>query len=252
MFTSARILGRIAAVLCIIEMYGHAPSAAELRACLAKYVAFWEQRAAKAKKATKTRRKGARIVPFVEPLLWILAAGRPTGVLEALRFTRLRGWPKGVYVFGGDVLRVCIVVASELPRDRSTLLVRFMAGGPLLAGAIEDLAALPPDAVERTIAEPDLLRLQHVLGKKPSPTPEEQEFVVTMQNSWENARKMGEVATGARDVLAVFRVRGIVVPGAMRDRILAEKDPARLARWHDRAILAASVAEALAEPSRAA
>ena len=39
-----------------------------------------------------------------------------------------------------------IVDASELPRVRSTLLVRFMAAGPLLAEAIAELAALEEGA----------------------------------------------------------------------------------------------------------
>jgi hypothetical protein len=50
-------------------------------------------------------------------------------------------------------------------------------------------------------------------------------------------------------VLAVLRVRGLAVPDAVRERILGEKDPARLERWHERAILAASAAEVLDEPS---
>jgi hypothetical protein len=62
----------------------------------------------------------------------------------------------------------------------------------------------------------------------------------------------GETEANARAVLTALRVRGIVVSGADRDRILAEKDPARLERWLERAILAASVAEVIDEPSRAA
>ncbi len=85
-----------------------------------------------------------------------------------------------------------------------------------------------------------------------------------MYSSWEEARKLGrdegrnegrnegELAASARAVLTALRVRGIAVSDADRERILAEKDPARLARWHERAILAASVAEVLDEPSRAA
>ena len=53
----------------------------------------------------------------------------------------------------------------------------------------------------------------------------------------------------AQDVLTVFRVRGIVVTDADRERILAEKDPARLERWLERAILAASAAEVIEVPS---
>ncbi len=59
----------------------------------------------------------------------------------------------------------------------------------------------------------------------------------------------GELMARAGDVLTVLRVRGLSVPDAARERILAEKDPARLERWHERAILAASVAEVLGEPS---
>jgi hypothetical protein len=161
---------------------------------------------------------------------------------------------------GDDVFRVGIVVASELPRDRSTTLVRIMAAGPVLADAIADLAALPADAHERAVAEDILVHLQHRLGKKPSRTPEEEGFIVSMHSTWEKARELGrtegrtegEAAARAQAVLAVLRVRGIVVPEAARERILAEKDPARLDRWHERAILAASIAEVLDEPSRAA
>jgi hypothetical protein len=59
----------------------------------------------------------------------------------------------------------------------------------------------------------------------------------------------GRVEGATRAVLATLRVRGIAVPDAARDRILAEKDLARLERWLERAILAASVGEVLDEPS---
>ena len=59
----------------------------------------------------------------------------------------------------------------------------------------------------------------------------------------------GRAEARAGDVLTVLRVRGIAVPDAARERILAEKDPAQLERWLERAILAASVAEVIDEPS---
>ena len=65
----------------------------------------------------------------------------------------------------------------------------------------------------------------------------------------DEGRTEGETIARARDVLTVLRVRGLMVPDAARERILAEKDPARLERWHERAVLAASVAEVLDEPS---
>jgi predicted transposase/invertase (TIGR01784 family) len=63
------------------------------------------------------------------------------------------------------------------------------------------------------------------------------------------AERQGEASANARAVLTVLRVRGIAVPDAARERILAEKDPARLERWHERAILAASTADVIDEPS---
>jgi len=88
-------------------------------------------------------------------------------MLRTLKLEPASGWPQGVYLFGEDLLRVGLVVASELPRDRSTLLVRIMAGGPVLPRAIADLVALPEDAYERAVAEGVLVQLDHVLGTKP-------------------------------------------------------------------------------------
>ena len=81
-----------------------------------------------------------------------------------------------------------------------------------------------------------------------------------VQGTFTEARRMGraegrtegEAAARARDVLTVRRARGIVMSDADRERILAEKDPACLERWLERAVHAASLAEVIAEPSRAA
>jgi hypothetical protein len=88
-------------------------------------------------------------------------ATAPKTVLSKLEFEAAPApdWPKGVYCFGADVLRVGLVVASELRPGDTTLLVRMMAAGPLLAQAVEELAALPADAYERVITEPALAKL---------------------------------------------------------------------------------------------
>jgi hypothetical protein len=239
------LLGRISATPCLIEVYGHAPSAEEFRACLAKHLAFWQQRA----RNKKRKAEAAGTQKFVEPTLWIIAAGAPTTLLTKLKLAPARGWPPGVYYFGDDILRVGIVVASRLPRDRSTLLVRLMAAGPLLAQAIKELHALPPNAHERVVAEQILLQLQDVLGHKPRRTPKEQEFIVAMQKSWEEgraeARAEARAETQANAVLTALRVRGIAVPEAARKRILAQRDLQRLERWHERAIVATSLGEVI-------
>jgi hypothetical protein len=256
------LLGRIAAVLCLIEIFGHAPDGAELRACLGKHFAHWDECARKARSHNKRRAlKGLPAEPLIEPHLWIIAAAISAPMLRKLKVDAAPGWPAGVYFHGDDLYRVGIVVASELPRDRSTLLVRIMAAGPALPQAIADLATLPADAHERTVAEQILLHLRHEIARRPDRTLEEEEVVVRLLGTWseveergearglKKGRKEGRVQEAARAVLTVLRVRGVAVPDAARERILAEKDPRRLERWLAKAAVAASVAEVMGKPS---
>lgn len=59
----------------------------------------------------------------------------------------------------------------------------------------------------------------------------------------------GRIEETVRNLLSVLRVRGIAVPDSIREHILAERDPERLERWLDKAVLAASAAEVIDEPS---
>lgn len=53
----------------------------------------------------------------------------------------------------------------------------------------------------------------------------------------------------ARNLLSVLRVRGITVSDAVREHILAQKDPERLERWLEKAAVATSVTEVIDEPN---
>ena len=101
------------------------------------------------------------------------------------------------------------------------------------------------DVLRVGIVEPILLELQHLLGKQPSRTPEEQKFMVTMHRPWEDARIEGRTESRAEAVLTALRVRGISVPAAARKRILAEKDLQRLKRWLEKAVVATSIEEVI-------
>jgi hypothetical protein len=72
---------------------------------------------------------------------------------------------------------------------------------------------------------------------------------VTMHKTWEDARKEARTETRAGAVLTVLRARGIAVPDAARERILAQKDADRLECWLEKAVFAASIGEVLDEPS---
>jgi hypothetical protein len=143
-------------------------------------------------------------------------------------------------------------VASELPSgDTTTLLVRIMAAGPLLAQAVKEVAALPADAYERVITEPALLSFQQSLGLVPSQNRDQDEeaFIMAMIKSWEEGKAEARTETQADAVLTVLQVRGIAVPDAARERILAQKDLKLLKRWLEKAVVASSVSEVIDEPS---
>lgn len=59
----------------------------------------------------------------------------------------------------------------------------------------------------------------------------------------------GRAKEAAHNLLSVLRVRGIAVPDAVRERILAQAVPERLERWLEKAVVAASVSEVIDEPS---
>jgi post-segregation antitoxin (ccd killing protein) len=59
----------------------------------------------------------------------------------------------------------------------------------------------------------------------------------------------GRTEEAARALLTAFRVRGIAVSDVARERIVAERDPSLLERWLEKAILAASVADVIDDPS---
>jgi hypothetical protein len=65
----------------------------------------------------------------------------------------------------------------------------------------------------------------------------------------DEGRVEGRAEAWALNVLTVLRVRGITVPDVARERILAQKDPEHLERWLEKAVIAASIAEVLDEPS---
>jgi hypothetical protein len=234
------LLGRLVSLPCLLEPYSDTPSAEEFRACLTKHLAWWQQRArqqrAEGKKSGERPRRKS-----VDPFLWILCGGAPSSILTKLTLKATSEWPAGVYLFGNDVLRVGFVVASELPRERTTLLVRLMAAGSALPEAIEDLHALPPDAYERSAAERPLLHFHRAVEQQPTRTPDEQEFLNIMLKTWEDARTEGGIETRAEDILTVLSTRGIVVSAAARKRILAEKDPKQLTHWLKKAVAVASV-----------
>ncbi len=152
-------------------------------------------------------------------------------------------------------LRMRIVVLAELPRTRDTLLLRMLGAGRLFEDALADLVALPVDAWEASIVGPLVLHFRLASRSKPGI---EEDDVSAHVRAWvenfkrtlrDEGRNEGRAEEAARALLTVLRGRGIAVPDAARESIVAEKDLARLERWIEKAVVAPSLAEVLDEPS---
>jgi hypothetical protein len=158
-------------------------------------------------------------------------------------------WPSGIYE-GPPLLWTRLVVVSELPVRRDTLLLRLLGADRVLEKAITELKALEADAPERTLALPILLRLRLDVPTDPAnQTSDDREFLMHTQDIVETWRQEAVQEGQAEAVLTVLRVRGIDVPDALRERILAQKDLAQLKRWLEKAAVASSIREVLEEPS---
>ena len=68
---------------------------------------------------------------------------------------------------------------------------------------------------------------------------------MAMIKSWEE----GRAETRADAVLTVLQTRGVAVPDAAREHILAQKDLELLKRWLVKAVVASSIDEVIDEPS---
>jgi hypothetical protein len=184
----------------------------------------------------------------------VISPGRPETVLDAYGCRDVR---PGVYhAVWGLVLRV--VVLAELPRTRETLVLRMLGAKRLLQEALADLAALPDDAWEKTLAAPLLLHFK--LGTGDPATDPEDDMSAEIQ-AWfqdykqklraeantegrEEGRKNG-IKEGHRTLLLrLLHARFGKLPEAAVARIEAA-DIADLERWGVRVLGAGTLADVL-------
>lgn len=171
------LLGRMVESPSLIEPFHHTPIVDDVRECVRKALNWNHQLARKPE-------------PLEEPVLWVLSAGRPESALRQFAMKPLDAFPRGVYV-GPPALRMRLVVLSELPPERDTLLVRLMGAGAVWDQAMTELRALPEDAYERRHALPAIDRWYHL----------------TDDNS-ENEDKMRNAEQAYEEMKARFRQEG--------------------------------------------
>jgi hypothetical protein len=246
------LLGDLSAEPALFEPFRNTPSLARVRRCLAKQLA-WHHELERRARASAGAQTGKRAAPpsVVFPWLVVISPGRPEAVIEVFGCKPIR---PGVYEAVAG-LHMRVVVLTELPRTRTTLLLRMLGAGRLFKEALADLTALPTDAWEQSIAAPLVIHFR--LAGHGIPGTKEDDVSAEIRAWFEDyrrqlqdeARREGRVEEAARALLTVLRGRGIAVPDSERARILAEKDPARIERWIERAIVVVSLAEVLDEPS---
>lgn len=242
------LLGELAAEPSLFEAFRNTPGLREVRRCVTKQHVWHGELERRARAAGGSPGDPSPVnVPF--PALVVIGPGRPETALAAYGCSAAR---PGVHhaVWG---LQMRVLVLAELPRTRETLLLRLLGSGRLLREALDDFAALPADAWERSVATPILVHFRLASQVPDEDEDEEDEMgaeITAWFEDWQRRMKTEvRVEDAARSVLTAFRVRGIDVPQDVRARILAEKDPEILERWHEKAIVAGSVAEVLGEPS---
>ncbi|MCW5800940.1 MAG: DUF4351 domain-containing protein [Deltaproteobacteria bacterium] len=228
------LLGELTSHDCLLELHSEPPGPDELRACLAKQLTYWHQRTRDA------RSTGTRPAP---PHLWLISAGTPRRLLAELPFHPTR---RGIYRFGGDILRLGLVVATELPTNRSTLLVRLMAGGPLLLRAVHEVATLSTVDPVRRLAEPILLQFARTFHNV-APTEldaGEQEVMMKLYNSFDEMREDGRAEgrmEGRREMLRRQLCLKFGELSAEVEQRLASASPEDLERFSERILFADSI-----------
>jgi hypothetical protein len=232
------LLGRITSSAVTLEFFHHTPSGEELRICLIKHGEF---------RHFLSRRK--TLPPL--PTQWVISSGRPDAGIDGLGFRPMTGGIRGIYE-SPPLLYTRLVVVSELPVARDTLLVRLFGAGSVLKRAIAELQALPVDAPERRLALPVLLRLRLAVSTDPAQqTSDDQEFLMDTQDIVENWRREAiqeGLAQGERKVLLrqLRRRFGAEVDGEIERRV-ATAPAEQIEVWVDRVLSAGTLAELLAD-----
>jgi hypothetical protein len=113
---------------------------------------------------------------------------------------------------------------------------------PVIRGLDDDRTRLYYDLVYNSLNEAARRALEVIMKGYEYQTDFAKKYVA-------QGRTEGRAEEAARNLLTVFGVRGIAVPDAARERILAQKDPERLERWLGKAVVADSVTEVIDEPS---
>ena len=237
-FEHLGLLGRIISGSVTLEFFHNTASVEDLHVCLIKHGEF---------RHFLSRRK--TLPPL--PSQWVISSGRPDRGIDGLGFRPMAGELRGIYE-SPPFHCTRLVVVSELPATRDTLLVRLLGARSVLRLAITELQALPAEAPERRLALPVLLRLRLTVPIDPAQqTSDDQEFLMNTQDIVDNWRREAiqeGLQEGERKLLLrqLRRRFGAAVDHEIERRVTAA--PAeQIELWAERVLSAATLAELLAD-----
>jgi hypothetical protein len=236
------LLGRIAAGPSTLEFFHCTPSGDDLAECLIKHGQF-------------RHFLSLRKAPPPVPIQWVISSGRPDTGIEGLWLRPMHDWPAGIYE-GPPLLWTRLVVVSELPVTRHTLLLRLLGAGQVLKQAISELKALGAEEPERVLALPVLVRLRLEVPADPAKQmSDDQEFLMDTQDIVENWRREAiqeGVKQGFQDgeravLLRLLRQRFGAAVDTYIERRIATASVEQLDTWTGRVLSAATLTELLAD-----
>jgi hypothetical protein len=193
------------------------------------------------------------------PIQWVISSGRPDAGIKGLGFRPTAGGPPGIYE-SPPLHYTRLVVVSELPVERDTLLVRVLGAGSVQKQAIAELQALPAEAPERRLALPVLLRSRLTVPTDPAQqTSDDQEFLMITHDIVENWRreaieegvqqgvKQGLEQGERKVLLRLLRRRfGAEVDSEIERRVAAAPGE-QVEIWAERVLSTTTLAELLAD-----
>src|SRR5262249_27777555 len=237
--------GRLTSNAVTLESCHKTPGGEERRVCLRKHAEF---------RSFLSRRKA--LPPL--PIQWVISSGRPDAGIDGLGFRPMTGGRSGIYE-RPPLPCTRLVVVSELPVARGTLLMRLLGAGSVLKQAIAELWALPAEAPERRLALPVLLRLRLTVPTDPAQqTSDDQEFLMNTQDivdTWRREAIQEGVEQGVKQgleqgerklLLRQLRRRfGAAVDGEIERRV-ATASVEQIEIWAERVLSATTLVELLA------
>ena len=199
----------------LLEFYHQAPDRQKWMECVQKQVAFQS-------------REGCAL-----PMLWVIAGGKPETLIKQVELRKLKGFPKEFYR-GAPAYSSRLVVTSELPEIRDTLLLRLWGAGRTLKRAQEELEQLPKDSWEQRVIRGTMIALKrkNVYDKSEEVARMIQDYQKLVREWEEEHEAIGEARGEARGlqeaILAVYSSRFGPMPEKLQAHIESIQAPAKL------------------------